>query len=72
MNANVDLTGANWKKSTRSGGSGNCVEVALELPAAPGHVAVRHSKNPDAGVIVYTDAEWAAFVGGVGDGEFTK
>lgn len=69
---NVDLTGAVWKKSNRSSGSGNCVEVALNLPAVPGHVAVRHSKHPDAEVIVYTDAEWAAFVGGVADGEFTK
>jgi hypothetical protein len=69
---NVDLTGAVFKKSGRSGGSGNCVEVALQLPNAPGHVAIRHSKHPDAEVIVYTDAEWSAFLGGVADGEFTK
>jgi hypothetical protein len=67
-----DLTGAVWRKSARSGGSGNCVEVALDLPNAPGHVAVRHSRRPGAEVIVYTDAEWAAFTGGVRDGEFDK
>ncbi|MEV7013121.1 DUF397 domain-containing protein, partial [Streptosporangium sp. NPDC051022] len=33
-------------------------------------VAVRHSRRPDAEVIVYSRAEWVAFVGGVKDGEF--
>ncbi|MFC4065909.1 DUF397 domain-containing protein [Actinoplanes subglobosus] len=69
---NVDLSGAQWRKSARSAGSGECVEVALDLPHAPGHVAVRHSKRPDAAVITYTDAEWTAFTGGVRDGEFDK
>lgn len=64
-----DLTGATWKKSRRSGANGNCVEVALNLP---GIVAVRHSKHPEEATIVYTDAEWLAFLGGVGDGEFNK
>ncbi|AEV84780.1 hypothetical protein ACWT_3757 [Actinoplanes sp. SE50] len=68
----IDLTVANWQKSTRSGGSGECVEVALNLPNAPGFVAVRHSHRPDAEVITYTDAEWVAFLGGVRDGEFDK
>ncbi|WP_436536083.1 DUF397 domain-containing protein [Actinoplanes sp. HUAS TT8] len=67
----LDLTGAEWRKSTRSG-SGNCVEVALELPGAPGYVAVRHSQRPGAEVIVYTDAEWSAFLTGARDGEFDK
>ncbi len=68
----IDLSGAVFKKSARSSGSGNCVEVARVLPNMPGHVAIRHSKRPDAEVIVYTDAEWAAFTGGVRDGEFDK
>ena len=62
-----DLTRAAWRTSSRSGGSGQCVEVATNLP---GIVAVRHSKDPDGPVIVYTDAEWDAFTGGVRDGEF--
>ncbi len=35
-----------------------------------GRVALRHSHHPEAQVIVYTRAEWAAFLGGAKDGEF--
>lgn len=39
----VNLTGASWRKSTRSAGNGGeCVEVADNLP---GIVAVRDSKD---------------------------
>lgn len=63
-----DLTGAIWHKSRASGNSGNCVEVAKNLP---GVVAVRDSKNPDAGALVFSPAEWAAFIVGVRRGEFS-
>lgn len=66
----VDLTGANWRKSSKSGAQGQCVEVATELPAMPGHVAVRHSQRPDAETILYTNAEWDAFLDGARNGEF--
>jgi hypothetical protein len=33
-------------------------------------VAVRDTKNRDGGTLIFTDAESAAFVGGVKDGEF--
>jgi hypothetical protein len=64
-----DLTGAMWHKSTRSGGQGQCVEVATNLP---GIVAVRDSKDRSGPSLVFTDGEWQAFLGGVTDGEFTK
>ncbi|MEU4233751.1 DUF397 domain-containing protein [Nonomuraea sp. NPDC026600] len=63
----IDLSGADWRKSTRSGGGNNCVEVARNLP---GIVAVRDSKNPDAPALVFTPSEWAAFIEGTKDGEF--
>ena len=64
----ADLTGAVWHKSTRSGGNGgDCVEVALNLP---GVVAVRDTKNRDGSALIFTHAEWAAFLSGVRDGEF--
>lgn len=56
-----------WRKSRRSGGGDNCVEVAF---AADGAVGVRHSKDPDGPVLVFTPGEWDAFTGGVHDGEF--
>lgn len=56
-----------WRKSRRSGGGDNCVEVAF---AADGTVGVRHSKDPDGPILVFTPDEWDAFTGGVHDGEF--
>lgn len=66
----VDPTGAIWRKSTRSGNGGDCVEVASNLIDTQGFVLVRDSKNPDAGFLAFTPAEWTAFTGGVRDGEF--
>lgn len=56
-----------WRKSRYSNPSGNCVEMA-ELAA--GSVAVRNSRYPDGPALIFTVAEWAAFVGGVRDGDF--
>jgi len=63
-----DLGGAHWRKSTRSGGDGgNCVEVATNLK---GVVAVRDTKDKRGGTLLFTPAEWAAFIDGVKSGEF--
>lgn len=56
-----------WRKSTRSDGGDNCVEVAR---AADGTIGVRDSKNRTGPVLQFTPAEWEAFTGGVRDGEF--
>ncbi|MEV0347770.1 DUF397 domain-containing protein [Nonomuraea sp. NPDC052129] len=63
----IDLSQADWRKSSRSGGGNNCVEVARNLP---GVVAVRHSKDPDGAALVFTPGEWRAFIEGSKDGEF--
>jgi hypothetical protein len=58
-----------WHISTFSAsGGGNCVEAG-PLNDGTDRVAVRHSKLPG-GVIIYTKAEWQAFVAGVRAGEF--
>jgi hypothetical protein len=59
-----------WHISSFSpNGGGNCVEAG---PLADGtdRVAVRHSHRPDAEVIIYTRAEWEAFLAGVRNNEF--
>lgn len=59
-----------WRISTRSADTGaNCVEAG-PVADGSGRVALRHSKTPEAATIVYTRAEWEAFVAGVKDGEF--
>jgi uncharacterized protein DUF397 len=64
----MDLTGANWHKSSRSSGNGgDCVEVADNLPDV---VAVRDSKDPTGPALVFNQREWRAFVDGVKAGEF--
>jgi hypothetical protein len=54
----LDLTHAQWQKSSYSSANGQCVEVA-DLPEA---VAVRDSKDPDGPKLVFTRADWQAFV----------
>lgn len=66
MSKQIDLTSAKWHKSTFSQPD-NCVEVAR----VRGHFAVRDSKNPQGGALVFDSAEWAAFVKGVDAGEFS-
>lgn len=61
-----DLSGAVWRKSTRSNGSGQCVQVA----EVAGVVAMRDSKNPDGPALVFSAAEWRAFVAAARDGQF--
>ena len=61
------LLAAAWRKSSFSSPSGNCVEAARLV--ADG-VAVRNSRFPDGPALVFTDAEWRAFVRGVQAGEF--
>jgi hypothetical protein len=48
-----------WFKSTYSGQTGNCVEVAIPDAEA---VLVRDSKNPDGGYLTVDRASFRAFI----------
>lgn len=61
----MDLTGARWRKSTKSGNNGgDCVEVADNLP---GVVAVRDSKDPTGPILTFTPSAWQAFVADIAE-----
>ena len=67
MATETDLSRAAWQTSSYSGNGGNCVEVARNLP---GVVAVRDSKNPDTGTLVFSPAAWNALLGSIRQRQF--
>jgi len=56
-----------WSKSSYSGSTGECVEVANGRAA---DMLVRDSKDPSRGVLRFTPEAWRAFLTGVQAGEF--
>ncbi|MQS16774.1 DUF397 domain-containing protein [Streptomyces kaniharaensis] len=64
-----------WRKSSYSGGSDGCVEVAGDPGAAGlcgvgGVLPVRDSKDPGGPVLHFPSPAWRAFVAAVRAGEF--
>jgi Domain of unknown function (DUF397) len=58
----IDLSRAEWRKSSYSSQDGNCVEVARNLP---GLVAIRDSKAPDEAKLVVSRETWQGFLKGL-------
>jgi hypothetical protein len=59
----VELTGARWRTSTRSGQNDQCVEVATGL--AGDLVGVRDSKDRSGPVLAFDAYSWRVFLAGV-------
>jgi hypothetical protein len=53
-----DFSGAQWRKSNRSGEAGSCVEVAPTSHA----IGVRDSKNTSGPILIFPAGPWAAFL----------
>ncbi|MEN3305695.1 MAG: hypothetical protein V7603_1897 [Micromonosporaceae bacterium] len=63
----LSLFNRDWYRSSRSGeNGGNCVEVC----ALESFVAVRDSKLPELGALVFSRQEWSEFVTATKIGEF--
>jgi hypothetical protein len=73
--ATQDFSDAGWRKSSRSNGAGNCVELAwrkssrsngggacVELVLAADAGAVRDSKNPAGPILTFPAASLATFL----------
>ena len=71
-----------WRRSSRCGESGQCVEVAWHRActsashcvevARSDRVMMRDSKDPDGGVLAFDPADWEAFLAGLRAGEFDR
>jgi hypothetical protein len=62
-----DLSRAVWQSAgPGEGGDGSSVEVAF----VDDLIGMRNGAEPDGPVLVFTQAEWDAFVEGAKDGEF--
>ena len=58
----IDLSRAEWRKSSYSSQDGNCVEVARNLP---GLVAIRDSQAPDEAKLAVSQETWRVFLKGL-------
>jgi len=64
----ADISRTSWRKSSFSAMNGNCVEIGW---LQSGRIGVRDTKDHGGGpVLIFSDAEWSAFIAGVKSGQF--
>ncbi|MEU6679495.1 DUF397 domain-containing protein [Streptomyces sp. NPDC046853] len=56
---------ANWHKSTYSGASNGCIE---HTKLSADQRAIRDTKNPEFGTLVFDSTAWRAFITGINSG----
>ncbi|MEV6805534.1 DUF397 domain-containing protein [Streptomyces sp. NPDC017248] len=59
----LDLSKAEWQSSSRGLGD---VQIAF----VEGFIAMRNGRRPESASLIFTPAEWGAFVSGAREGEF--
>jgi hypothetical protein len=62
-----DFGSLDWRKAQHSVNNGECVELATP---ATGKIVIRDSKDPHGPVLMYSAAEWQAFLVRAKKGEF--
>lgn len=55
----------NWRKSTKSSGGGNCIEIAHDEAT----VGVRDTKDRTGGTLVFSTEGWQTFLDAIHQGE---
>jgi hypothetical protein len=64
----ADVRQGAWRKSSFSNMNGSCVEISRLLP---NRIGVRDTKDNGTGpVLIFTEAEWRAFMAGAKEGQF--
>ncbi|WP_433372861.1 DUF397 domain-containing protein [Streptosporangium sp. CA-115845] len=66
LNMKLELSAADWRKSSRSNASGDCVEVAR---LSGGQIAVRDSKNLHGPALMFEGVVFAAFLKAIKAGQ---
>ncbi|WPB92515.1 DUF397 domain-containing protein [Streptomyces malaysiensis] len=71
MSTDLDLTAAEWIRSSYSDANGGqCVEFSRSFAQTHDTIPVRDSKNPHGPVLIVSAAGWASFVSGLIRGAF--
>ncbi|WP_410570620.1 DUF397 domain-containing protein [Amycolatopsis sp. cmx-4-61] len=73
VRGHLDLSRAQWRLAAPDGAdpAGDFYEVAfVEHTDGVTYTVLRKAREPEGKVLVYTPAEWRAFLDGVEDGEF--
>jgi F420-0:gamma-glutamyl ligase len=65
----MDLTDANWHRSSGSRADKGCVEVAVNIA---GIIAVRDGADPAGPALTFTEDEWTVFTTAVRSGHYDE